>query len=148
MILKKCRICGKEKPLSDFYKATNRALGVKNECKVCFNEDLRKRYKKDGGMKDRNKHLVSNYGITIDDYFALLEKQGGVCAICGRGPENFEVTDKNGVVKSYSRFLVDHDHKTGTVRGLLCRGCNSGLGHFQDSTDVMFKAISYLKEER
>ena len=61
--------------------------------------------------------------------------QEGLCAICGL-PE----TDK--------RFCVDHNHKTGVVRGLLCANCNKGLGHFFDSIESLEKAKSYLLKRR
>jgi hypothetical protein len=72
------------------------------------------------------------YGITPADYQALLNAQGGGCAICG-------LTNSGR-----DRLAVDHDHKTGTVRGLLCHGCNIGLGNFHDSPTNLQKAIAYL----
>lgn len=72
------------------------------------------------------------YGITHDEYVALLEEQGGVCAICGDGGEG-------------SRSLsVDHDHVTGAVRGLLCNRCNPMLGYARDNIAVLRSAIMYL----
>ena len=66
-------------------------------------------------------HLIRMYGITIDDYTKMLTKQKGVCFLCGKPP--------NG--KKFKRLHVDHDHKTGEVRGLLCRGCNGLLGWYE-----------------
>jgi len=75
------------------------------------------------------------YGITIEAYNLLLEWQGGVCYIC-RKPSRVR------------RLAVDHDHKTGKVRGLLCRRCNREiLGYFaNDQIDVFQRAIDYLTE--
>lgn len=75
------------------------------------------------------------YGITIEAYNLLLEWQGGVCYIC-RKPSRVR------------RLAVDHDHKTGKVRGLLCRRCNREiLGYFaNDQVDVFQRAIDYLTE--
>lgn len=70
------------------------------------------------------------YGL--DDYDALKEFQGGVCAICRRA---------TGATR---RLSVDHNHKTGTVRGLLCRPCNDMLGHARDELDFFMRAHRYL----
>ena len=86
---------------------------------------------------DRVKHtdLRRKFGITLDDYSSMLEKQNGVCAICGNSePYN-----------GYS-LAVDHDHGTGKVRGLLCSSCNRAIGLFKDSPELLQKAINYLKE--
>lgn len=79
-----------------------------------------------------------NYGITRDEYTALLAAQKGVCAICGGDPG----TSRGG------RFHVDHDHETGEVRGLLCASCNQGLGSFRDNPDYLAAAIRYLDTTR
>lgn len=67
------------------------------------------------------------YGIDAEKVKSLLEKQGGVCAICGDEPNS-----------------VDHDHETGVVRGVLCKRCNSGLGQFKDSVGFLLNAVAYL----
>jgi len=82
----------------------------------------------------RNWHLRKKYDITLHEfekYAAFLEYK---CEICG----NEEKQHKN--------LVVDHNHKTGKVRGLLCSSCNKGLGHFKDSPDALIKAFTYLKE--
>ena len=83
---------------------------------------------------DRSHHLRSTYGITVEQYEKLFESQGRRCAICGscdsRGP---------GV-----NFHVDHDHKTGKVRGLLCCNCNFVVGHSLDSPEILMRAADYL----
>jgi hypothetical protein len=80
----------------------------------------------------RRINLLSKYGITLKQYDVLFAKQKGQCAICGQGPNR-----KN--------FAVDHDHKTGDVRGLLCDPCNYGLGNFKDDKKLLEKAKRYLK---
>lgn len=84
-------------------------------------------------------HLKKTYGMSEDDYNNLLEKQNGVCGICG--------TDKSWNNKT-SHFYVDHCHDTGKIRGLLCNGCNSGLGHFKDSEIALEAAIRYLEKTK
>lgn len=85
-------------------------------------------------ISSRNRNLVVNYNITLDEYNLLLKEQDYKCALCG--------TEKAG---GRGTFHVDHDHKTGKVRGLLCHHCNTGLGLFYDSENLLLKAILYLK---
>lgn len=66
----------------------------------------------------------------------MLSQQGGVCAICGSGPD--------GQGPSGQTLNVDHDHATGKVRGLLCRTCNRGIGLFYDDADRVMAAAAYL----
>ena len=72
--------------------------------------------------------------MTVEDYDALMEKQNGQCAIC----KTNELTFGRGLV-------VDHNHKTGQIRGLLCSHCNVILGHANDDTKVLASAIQYLE---
>lgn len=75
----------------------------------------------------------AKYGITKDIFNTLLDKQRHSCAICLIG-----FTEK-------TRAYIDHCHTNGSVRGLLCMNCNTGLGHFKDSTDLMACACLYLE---
>jgi len=75
--------------------------------------------------------LKGKFGLTIEQYETLLEKQLGVCALCRRPPK---------VV----RLHVDHDHKTGVIRGLLCHRCNRGLGYIQNTPEVLERAAGYV----
>lgn len=76
------------------------------------------------------------YGLTLEQYKYLLEAQGGRCAICG-------TTDNSGVALG-----VDHDHKTGAVRGLLCDPCNVGIGGLRDDPALLASAIAYVERPR
>ena len=78
------------------------------------------------------------YGITLEEYLDLAEAQHFVCKLCGK--ENFAM----GMNHS-GCLVVDHDHKTGNVRGLLCHNCNRALGLFQDDPELLFRASQYLK---
>jgi len=71
------------------------------------------------------------YGLTQDEYLELLRQQGGTCPICGGEPDP---------------FVVDHDHRTGAVRGLLCGPCNRALGHLQDQAGLCRAAAEYLRQ--
>ncbi|MDE1766548.1 MAG: endonuclease VII domain-containing protein [Thaumarchaeota archaeon] len=72
------------------------------------------------------------FGLTKETLRDLYEKQNGICAICFRSG-----TDKGGLV-------LDHDHKTNKIRGLLCYNCNIGLGHFKDDPALLELAKQYL----
>jgi hypothetical protein len=81
---------------------------------------------------------LRRYGVSKVDYDALLERQGGSCAIC-------HTTDwGNG---RSGRPNIDHDHVTGKVRGLLCWNCNVAIGHFGDSKQTLVAALSYLDKQ-
>lgn len=88
----------------------------------------------DGNPIKRKAQRLKQYGIAVSDFNDLMAIQGGRCAICGHSD-----TSKAGFFP-----LVDHCHKTGNVRGLLCMACNQGLGKFRDNVDHLFSAISYL----
>jgi hypothetical protein len=83
----------------------------------------------------QNYHLLRRYGLTVEIYETMLAAQGGVCKICGGGP--------NG--KAVGRLHVDHDHATGRVRGLLCYLCNKMLGLARDRAEVLDRAAAYLR---
>ena len=85
-------------------------------------------------------HLANTYGLTVADYDAMKAAQGGVCAIC----KKLETKVFKG--ERLMEMAIDHDHKTGKVRGLLCAQCNSGLGNFRDDTELMLTAMAYLEE--
>lgn len=88
--------------------------------------------------RDHRTNNLKKYGITPAQYDAMLDAQDGVCAICGRPP-------KGGRTSSAS-LHVDHDHKTGIVRGLLCNACNLGVGKFMDSPALLRIAAVYLEK--
>ena len=73
--------------------------------------------------------LKSKYGLSREQYEALLASQGGTCALCNS-----------------RKLVVDHDHETGKVRGLLCSKHNIGLGQFDDSAQELLKAVEYLSK--
>ena len=82
--------------------------------------------------RERAGHLKRKYGMTIEQYEAMLAVQGGGCFICGRPP------------REDISLHVDHDHATGKVRGILCFACNNALADFQEDLDLLRRAIGYL----
>jgi hypothetical protein len=83
---------------------------------------------------------LRKYGMTPEDYDALLLAQGGVCAIC-----RTEETDLDSRRNKPRSLAVDHDHESGRVRALLCGMCNKGIGAFMDNADLMRAAVNYLE---
>jgi hypothetical protein len=79
------------------------------------------------------------YGLMPDDYDRLLNKQGGRCAIC-----QAKTPKRRGISSDRIEWCVDHDHRTGKVRGLLCYACNAALGCLDDDIDLFESAIHYL----
>ena len=86
--------------------------------------------------RQRKYQLRDKYGITEEDYDKMFLEQQGKCAIC-------ETTEQTG---KWQRFGVDHCHKTGKVRALLCNECNRGMGLLKDNADLLRKAANYLEK--
>jgi hypothetical protein len=86
----------------------------------------------EGKLRQREGHLKRKYGMTIEQYDAMLEAQGGGCFICGRPPRD-DIS-----------LHVDHDHSTGKIRGILCFCCNNALADFQEDPSLLRKAVEYL----
>ena len=80
--------------------------------------------------------MKKKYNITLEDYTNLLNRQGGVCGLCGGMPN-----------KRYEYFCVDHNHKTGKVRGLLCSKCNMYVGVYENKK-FMKEVEDYVKKNR
>jgi len=127
--MKKCKYCLKEKQLNEFPKHSGHRDGHAATCKQC----KKIKYPPTAEQKQRayERNIKRNYGITIDDYDAMYEKQGGLCLGCKKG-------------NSGSRFHIDHCHKTGKVRGLLCGKCNAALGLVEDNIATLSNLIVYL----
>lgn len=126
-----CGACDKTFNRADMSK------GSPHLCKPCAKEKFdawRKANPSKWLRSRRNSYLKKEYGITVDEYEALLASQGGLCAICSKPPD-----DSRGY-----RPHVDHCHATGRVRGILCYGCNSGIGSLKDDPEIVRKALTYL----
>ena len=101
-------------------------------CGPCYSRWLYDRDPAAAVAKSRAANLVSQFGITQDEYDCMYAAQRGLCLICGR------------ICKSGRRLAVDHSHATGKVRGLLCAKCNNGLGNFDDDPLLLAQATVYL----
>jgi hypothetical protein len=144
-----CKDCQQEKPLSEFSPAGRRADGTHRPsiyCKPCGSERAMRHRDKNPDMQ-LNAHLLRAFGITLEEYNALLGAQGGVCAICGNPPAlalGLRSRRQGRAVRP--RLVVDHDHDTGAVRGLLCTPCNRGIGLLNDDPKRVRAALDYLEE--
>ena len=147
-LTKTCPKCKTIRPIADFHKQSDKKDGLRSQCKICTNEKNLAKYhkcsrtKRSHHMASRKHSLWKNYGLTLDQYDQMLVEQGGACLIC-RSVEPWGFVEKPKRAKEF--FCVDHDHKTGKVRGLLCQPCNTGLGNFNDDTGSLRAAIKYLE---
>ena len=101
-----------------------------------------KQYHQINKERIRKCYLTRKYSITIEQVKIMLKEQDNKCAICNTEFEN--IIEKPGKVKV--GYNVDHDHTTGSVRGLLCSKCNRSIGLLQDSIEVLESAVKYLKK--
>jgi hypothetical protein len=131
--VKRCGRCKLFKGPGDFHADRNTSDGYACYCRECNLAYKREHYhqtKKKSAAKSRR----SRYGVTAMEFEILRNRQGTCCAICrdplGQGKEQH----------------LDHDHATGVVRGILCHGCNVGLGGFRDDVRRLILAAKYLRK--
>lgn len=159
---RECPRCRETKGSADFGKNRSRPDGLSFYCKACSREkrveamaanpSLREKNRKRLAdlYKDQERYLNyryrSRFGITLDQYEAMLDSQGGGCAICGSRPQEGE-----------PRLAVDHDHDCcpaskkscgKCVRGLLCGRCNRGIGYFDDRPETLERAATYVAQHK
>lgn len=127
-----CINCTTEKPLKEFHRSKYGELGRSVKCGECAKAYANKKSK---GRKYERKgyQLKIRYGISLETFRALLQTQENSCAVC-----RVELSAES------RSAVVDHCHKTGRIRGILCRQCNTGLGHMKDSRKVLTLAAAYL----
>lgn len=119
---KQCSQCGTSKPLVSFSKDRTTYDGLRSNCRDC------------AVNSQRDYDLRRLYGITSAEYDKMYLAQDGLCEICST-----PMIDARDA-------CVDHNHKTGAVRGLLCGGCNRGLGQFGENIVNLKLAIEYLRK--
>ena len=140
---KRCSKCKLVRDISCFYKSKLQSGGYQAYCRKCNLANLNKVYKTQDvnyrRMKSRQYLLKNKYGLTPEQYNAMLIEQNGVCAICER-PE----TVKNKISGIINPLRVDHCHRTGKVRGLLCSECNFGISKFDDKMGTLLSAVHYI----
>lgn len=148
--MKTCRLCQTPKPLDQFSLNARSPDGRHPWCKECKNDRQRGHYDRNreailakqklrirqaDGSNRRRDWVRNGVEISVEEYRALLEQQGGVCAICAQPDPKRELS-------------VDHCHETGRVRGLLCQSCNWGIGLLKDDPTLIEAALNYLVSRR
>ncbi len=134
-----CFGCKVDKPLSEFGTVNGRK---RPRCKACTNIARRTAYQSgSSGLTAVRRQNLARYGLTLQDYERMVAEQGGLCAIC-RQPERRVI---NGKVAALS---VDHDHRTGAVRQLLCSTCNFVIGHIESNPVDPHLLVAYLDRHR
>lgn len=134
--MKICTKCELLRPYEDFGKLTIGVNGLAWECTPCRQEYHKGYYQKNRQTlcrKSTENRRKRQFGVGPEQYQEMLEKQGFACAICLRVPQ---AGDK--------ALAVDHDHKGGQVRGLLCMKCNQSIGRFEDDPETLIRAAGYL----
>lgn len=126
--MKNCKRCLEQKDSSAFSKHTGFSAGVNSTCKVCKAKEQRAR---PSGKYSFERDIKKKYGLSLSEYDAMVSDQAGHCKICN---------------ETGHKLNIDHCHITGNVRGLLCTRCNTGLGKFKDSPDLLREAIAYLED--
>lgn len=151
---KRCTKCKQLRSLDEFTKNKDAKDGLQWTCKICAKEyyqthkikiiGYKKKYEqsKKGKLSIRKHNLKNKFNITLGQYDQMLEKQNGVCAICG---ELETAKDKYGGMK---RLAVDHNHKTDKIRALLCNNCNNMIGYAKENIIYLESAINYLKSHK
>lgn len=119
-----CKLC------NDVHVMETRSLRIGARSKKC-NQYRAPNW---SGLEREDAIIRRQYGISMQEFDRLLEFQKHGCAICNKP-----------ITKLSRRMNIDHDHKTGQVRGLLCSGCNTGLGHLGDDVQGLKRALEYLE---
>lgn len=128
-----CTKCKRIRKAKHFYKRPNTSTGLHSWCIDCCKTAVSAATKK--RREDPNYRLAESlkkYGLTVDEYHSILASQKGRCYVCLKKPED-------------KRLVVDHNHDTGEVRGLLCHRCNSALGMLSDMAWRVRRLYHYLE---
>lgn len=129
--LLKCSVCKKEKSEDSFTHKSTTKRGRSYSCRDCEGKQRREWRAETGNMKGYN--LSSRYGLTWQAYLNMVTSQSSGCAICG-----------SFLFSSERNSHVDHDHKTGKVRAILCRKCNMALGLMDEDVEIVLKMANYI----
>jgi hypothetical protein len=137
-----CNTCKEVKDHSLFPKANGKTRGYAWVCKPCkkanriAKQNSMSEY--DWKIQNRKYWLKTEYGMTLEEFNQKLRDQNHRCAIC-----------KCDETEAFSqRLYVDHCHKTNKLRDLLCHACNTALGKFRDSQEILNNAIAYLEKHK
>ena len=112
----------------------------KGLCLPCY--EAKRRAERD----NQRLRLRYSFGISLERYDELFRRQNGLCAICGKNEQAIRSLKGSGLARGKKSLAVDHSHKTGLIRGLLCHRCNIGLGHLDENPVFLARAIAYLAD--
>jgi hypothetical protein len=126
---KNTKISCRKKTQQRYYKKNKKKL-------LAYSKNWCKNHPDKYAVYKRKYLLKVTYGITLEQYNEMLHNQKGVCAICSQ-------SNRNG-----RPLVIDHDHKTGNIRGLLCDKCNPVLGYVDENIKTLNKMITYLIDWR
>lgn len=135
--VKICPACNTEKPIEEFYVITAKQICT-SWCKPCLSEqsrNYRAANKNSIASNARRYHLAKKYGITEEQYDQLLIAQNFSCAVCGKNAE-----------EEKKRLVVDHNHKTGEIRGLLCNYCNHRIVGKWTNGNLLRQVADYIEQ--
>jgi len=140
---KKCSVCKKQVPIENFYKRSASKDGLAYRCIPCditAGKAYREKHKERDRVNRKWERIKRVYGLDKIQYQVLWDSQGGLCPICG-------CELREGWTQNHhkNRAVVDHDHETGKVRGILCTMCNKGLVLLGDNIESIKRVEEYLK---
>lgn len=150
---KRCSVCEKSRPISAYYRLSSSRSGYQSSCKACAkmryqqryasNPELFRKRQRDWQRRNPERHKqhcrrkreaakAKKFGLTRNEFLVIRARRdrGGNCPICKQPVE---------------KFVIDHDHVTGRIRGLICERCNFALGDFKDNPELIRRAIEYLQ---
>ncbi len=151
--MKTCTKCHKIYPIEEFHGDKNAKDGKRSQCRHCVleanrawqaknpehaKETWKRAAKKRYTTEERRRRLLKAYGLTEGQYATMRDRSNG-CHICG------VAFDPNG--GRLHGEHIDHCHRTGKVRGLLCFRCNTAIGSFNDDPEIMKRAIAYVEQQ-
>ena len=145
---KQCFKCKTTKPIADFQRNRRVKDGFATYCRACAGQLKREGYARwtpEQRELHRDRVLRKRYGIGLEFVKQMYELQEGCCAICGKPGDRPAVEYFRG--SQAGVLCIDHCHKTGKVRGLLCTNCNVGLGRFGEDPAMFLRAAQYVLEE-
>jgi len=134
--LKVCSSCRSELPLARFNKNRSTKDGLQNQCSDCLKESRRK-WREANPDRHRARHVKNRYGIGQVEYDEMVAEAAGLCPVCHEPPPS-----------PLKALDLDHDHATGAIRGLLCRGCNLALGGARDNPQILRDLADYVEAHR
>lgn len=132
-----CKWCNRAKSRSEFRRSETYRDKLNGRCKECQSRRDAEHYLKNKEhicRQTNDRHLFREFGLTRSQYDTMFEARDGLCGICKRSqPEK--------------KLAVDHCHRTGKIRGLLCKHCNMGIGQFGDDPERLIAAATYITKQ-